>query len=94
VEGLGHIPVVSLAGGTLCLLTSVVMFAAASQERGIWISCTAIVVSMLICSVIPTTNDRKRDQAALYDRVEETLQECPPVTPPMYTARKESDSDA
>jgi len=58
VEGLGHIPVVSLAGGTLCLLTSVVMFAAASQERGIWISCTVIVVSMLICSVMPTTNDR------------------------------------
>jgi hypothetical protein len=64
VEGLGNIPVMSLAGGTLCLLTSVAMFAAASQERGIWISCTVIIVSMLICSVMPTTNDRSESISA------------------------------
>jgi len=54
VEGLGHIPVASLAGGTLCLLTSVVLFAAASQERGVWISCVVIAVSMFVCSVLPS----------------------------------------
>jgi hypothetical protein len=54
VEGLGHIPVASLAGGTLCLLASVVLFAAVSQERGVWISCVAIAVSMLVCSFLPS----------------------------------------
>jgi hypothetical protein len=54
VEGLGHIPVASLAGGTLCLLASVVLFAAVSQERGVWISCVAISVTMLVCSVLPS----------------------------------------
>jgi len=92
VEGLGHIPVASLGSGALCLLTSVVLFAAGSQERAVWISCTAIAVSMLICSIMPTTSVHQRKRATLYNRLEETLQECPPVSPPMYSATKEKDA--
>jgi hypothetical protein len=54
VEGLGHIPVLSLAGGTLCLLASVILFAAAEQERGVWISCVVIAASMFVCSILPS----------------------------------------
>jgi hypothetical protein len=53
VEGLGHIPVLSLAGGTMCLLASVVLFAAAQQERGVWVSCVVIAASMFVCSILP-----------------------------------------
>jgi len=67
VEGLGHIPVASLGGGALCLLTSVVLFAAGSQERVIWISCTAIAVSMLICSIMPTTSVHSKSIFVLID---------------------------
>lgn len=56
VEGLGYIPVASLTGGTLCLLVSVVLYAAASQPRSVWISCAAIFVCMLTSSLVPTTN--------------------------------------
>ena len=67
VEGLGHIPVASLGGGALCLLTSVVLFAAGSQERAVWISCTAIAVSMLICSIMPTTSVHSKSISVLID---------------------------
>lgn len=67
VEGLGHIPVASLGGGALCLLMSVVMFAAGSQERAVWISCTAIAVSMLICSIMPTTSVHSKSISVLID---------------------------
>ena len=67
VEGLGHIPVASLGGGALCLLTSVVLFAARSQERAVWISCTAIAVSMLICSIMPTTSVHSESISVLID---------------------------
>jgi hypothetical protein len=65
VEGLGHIPVASLGGGALCLLMSVILFAAGSQERAVWISCTAIAVSMLICSIMPTTSVHSKSLSAL-----------------------------
>jgi hypothetical protein len=67
VEGIGHIPVASLGGGALCLLTSVVLFAAGSQERAVWISCTAISVSMLICSIMPTTSVHSKSTSVLID---------------------------
>jgi len=60
VEGLGHIPVTSLAGGALCLLVSVVLFAAASQPRVVWISCATIFVGMFACSLVPTTNIHRK----------------------------------
>lgn len=60
VEGLGYIPVASLTGGTLCLLVSVVLYAAASQPRAVWISCAAIFVCMLTSSLVPTTNSHSK----------------------------------
>ncbi|KAI0300518.1 hypothetical protein B0F90DRAFT_1723572 [Multifurca ochricompacta] len=96
VEGLGQVPVASLAGGSLCLLVTVVLFAGASQPHAVWISCTVIAASTLAWSIIPTTNVRsklmpvvssfyasevlitssvERRRAALFDRVEETLQQ-------------------
>jgi hypothetical protein len=56
VEGIGHVPIVSLAGGGLCLLLSVVLFAGASQPHAVWLSCTSIAAGMLAWSVIPTAN--------------------------------------
>lgn len=58
VEGIGHVPIVSLAGGGLCLLLSVVLFAGASQPHAVWLSCTSIAAGMLVWSVVPTTNPR------------------------------------
>jgi hypothetical protein len=60
VEGLGHIPVASLAGGTMCLLVTVVLYAAASQPRGVWISCVAIFVVMLTGSLVPDTDPHSK----------------------------------
>lgn len=86
VEGLGYIPVVSLAGGALCLLMSVMLYAGSSQPRGIWITCSTVFVCMLTFTIMfPTTNSHKRKRAVLYDRVEEALQRCPPVQPPLYS---------
>ncbi|KAI0002474.1 hypothetical protein BJV74DRAFT_601256 [Russula compacta] len=88
-EGLGHIPVASLASGTLCLLASVILFAGASQRHDVWISCTVIAVTMFAFSIFPTTGIRGRRHAALYDRADEMLQDCPPVEPPVYRPPKE-----
>ena len=55
-EGIGHVPVVSLAGGGLCLLVSVVLYASATQPRVVWILCASIAAGILIWSIIPTTN--------------------------------------
>ena len=60
VEGLGGIPVLSLAGGTLCLLLSVILYAGNSQPRGVWISCSTIFVIMITCALFPTTNPHSR----------------------------------
>lgn len=86
VEGVGHVPIVSLAGGGLCLLLSVVLFAGASQPHAVWLSCTSIAAGMLVWSVTPTINPHKRSRVALYDHVEETLELCPPVNPPVFPA--------
>ncbi|KAH9177696.1 hypothetical protein EDB89DRAFT_1430657 [Lactarius sanguifluus] len=86
VEGIGRVPIVSLGGGGLCLLVSVVLFASASQPHAVWVSCASIAVGTLVWSIIPTTNPRKRSRAALYDHVEETLEHCPPVKPPVFPA--------
>ena len=56
VEGVGHVPIVSLAGGGLCLLLSVILFAGASLPHAVWLSCTSIAAGMLLWSVIPATN--------------------------------------
>jgi hypothetical protein len=56
VEGIGQVPIMSLAGGGLCLLLSVVLFAGASQPHAVWLSCTSIAASTLVWSVIPSTN--------------------------------------
>jgi hypothetical protein len=60
VEGLGHIPVASLACGTFCLLVTVVLHAAASQPRSIWISCVTIFVIMFTSSLMPSTNPHSK----------------------------------
>ncbi|KAI9441322.1 hypothetical protein H4582DRAFT_1931829 [Lactarius indigo] len=93
VEGIGRVPIVSLGGGGLCLLVSVVLFAGASQPHAVWISCASIAVGTFVWSIIPTTNPRKRSRAALYDHVEETLEHCPPVKPPVYPAPQGSNSN-
>jgi hypothetical protein len=45
----------------MCLLVSIVLYAAASQLHAVWISCAAIFVNMLASSLVPTgcpvTND-------------------------------------
>ncbi|KAH9042585.1 hypothetical protein EDB85DRAFT_1077592 [Lactarius pseudohatsudake] len=86
VEGIGRVPIASLGGGGLCLLVSVVLFASASQPHAVWVSCASIAVGTVVWSIIPTTNPRKRSRAALYDHVEETLEHCPPVKPPVFPA--------
>lgn len=63
VEGLGHIPVASLVGGTLCLLASVILFAGASQRQSVWISCTAIAVTMVAFSIFPITSNRGKSMS-------------------------------
>jgi len=60
VEGLGHIPVMSLAGGALCLLISVVLYAGNSQPRSIWITCSMIFVGMATVATFPTTNPHSK----------------------------------
>jgi hypothetical protein len=60
VEGLGHIPVASLAGGALCLLVSVVLFAGASQPRVVWISCATIFLCMFASSLVPASNIHRK----------------------------------
>jgi len=84
VQGLGHIPVASLAGGALGLLATVALLAASSQQRGVWISCTTIAVNTLTFAALPTTNAHTRKRSVLYDQVEEMLDICPPVEPPVY----------
>jgi hypothetical protein len=51
VEGLGYIPVLSLAAGTLGLFISVILFAAKTQPRDIWITCCPIFVGILTCAM-------------------------------------------
>lgn len=55
-EGIGHVPIVSLAGGGVCLLVSVVLYAAASQPRVVWVTCASITAGTLVWTLIPTTN--------------------------------------
>ncbi|KAI9441321.1 hypothetical protein H4582DRAFT_2055272 [Lactarius indigo] len=50
VEGIGRVPVVSLGGGGLCLLVSMVLFSGASQPHTVWVSCTSIAVGTLVCA--------------------------------------------
>ncbi|KAH9177697.1 hypothetical protein EDB89DRAFT_1430818 [Lactarius sanguifluus] len=76
---IGRAPIVSLAGGGLCLLVSMVLFAGASQPHAVWVSCASIAVIALLWSIIPTTNPRKRSRATLYDHIEETPEHYPPV---------------
>jgi hypothetical protein len=64
VEGLGHVPVASLAGGTLCLLMSVVLYAGSSQSRGIWITCSTVFVCMVTFALFPTTSSRSKSLIA------------------------------
>jgi hypothetical protein len=67
VEGLGHIPVMSLAGGALCLLMSVMLYAGNSQPRGIWITCSTVFVCMLAFAIFPTTNSHSKSLIAFAD---------------------------
>ena len=67
VEGLGHIPVVSLAGGALCLLMSVMLYAGSSQPRGIWITCSTVFVCMVTFAMYPTTNSHSKSLIAFAD---------------------------
>lgn len=67
VEGLGHIPVLSLAGGTLCLLMSVMLYAGNSQPRGIWITCSTVFFCMLTFAMFPTTNSHSKSLLAFAD---------------------------
>jgi hypothetical protein len=67
VEGLGHVPVASLAGGTLCLLMSVVLYAGSSQPRGIWITCSTVFVCMVTFALFPTTSSRSKSLIAFAD---------------------------
>jgi hypothetical protein len=67
VEGLGHIPILSLAGGTLCLLMSVMLYAGNSQPRGVWIACSTIFVCMITLAILPTTNPHSKLSIAFAD---------------------------
>lgn len=67
VEGLGHIPILSLAGGTLCLLMSVVLYAGNSQPRGIWITCSTVFVIMITFALLPSTNSHSKSLIAFAD---------------------------
>ena len=67
VEGLGYVPIVSLAGGTLCLLMSVMLYAGNSQPRGIWITCSTIFVCMATFAMFPTTNTHSKSLVAIAD---------------------------
>jgi hypothetical protein len=67
VEGLGHIPIVSLAGGALCLLMSVMLYAGSSQPRGIWITCSTVFVCMITLALLPTTNSHSKSLNAFGD---------------------------
>ncbi|KAH9975470.1 hypothetical protein BGW80DRAFT_100073 [Lactifluus volemus] len=68
-----HGPAVSLTGGTLCLLISVILFAGASQPLFICISCITITMSMIVLSIPSTKADKQ--MRAVYDRVEKELPE-------------------
>jgi hypothetical protein len=57
-------PVVSLAGGTLCLLISVILFAWASQPVVICVSCVTINISMIVLS-IPSTRENSTSMSAV-----------------------------
>ncbi|KAH8996624.1 hypothetical protein EDB92DRAFT_1508014 [Lactarius akahatsu] len=92
VEGIGRVPVVSLAGGGLFLLVSMVLFAGASQPHAVWVSCASIAMGTLFWSIIPTTNPRKRSRAALYEYIEETSEHYPPVNPPVFPVPQRSNS--
>lgn len=67
VEGLGHIPILSLGGGTLCLLMSVMLYAGNSQPRGIWITCSTIFVCMITLAILPTTNSHSKSLISFAD---------------------------
>ncbi|KAH9975468.1 hypothetical protein BGW80DRAFT_1297247 [Lactifluus volemus] len=86
VQGPGYVPVISLIGGALCLIASVLLLAGASQPRYIWISCTSITAAMFAFTMIPPGITHKRKRTALFNRVEETLRQCPPVRPPVFSA--------
>jgi hypothetical protein len=59
-----HGPAVSLTGGTLCLLISVILFAGASQPLFICISCITITMSMIVLS-IPSTKANSMSMSAV-----------------------------
>jgi hypothetical protein len=67
VEGLGHIPILSLGGGALCLLMSVMLYAGNTQPRGIWITCSTIFVCMITFALLPTPNSHSKSSIASAD---------------------------
>jgi len=67
VEGLGYIPVLSLAAGTLSMVISVMLYAAKTQPRDIWITCCSIFVCMLTCAILPTTDPHRKSLIAFAD---------------------------
>lgn len=60
VEGLGRVPVMSLAGGTMCLLISVMLYAHSSQPRSVWITSSSLIVVMITSAIFPTTSSSSK----------------------------------
>ncbi|KAI0254509.1 hypothetical protein BJV78DRAFT_1351061 [Lactifluus subvellereus] len=99
LQGLGGVPdlplgvqsvggsVVSLAGGTLCLLASVILFARSSQPHGVWVSCTAIATIIIVYSIFPGIQ-AYLIKRTLYGRIEKMLPVCPPIEPPACSTSK------
>jgi hypothetical protein len=67
VEGLGHVPVISLAGGALCLFMSVMLYAGNSQPRDIWITCSTVFVCMFAFAIFPTADSQSKSLIAFAD---------------------------
>jgi hypothetical protein len=52
LPGFSLVPLLTIAIGTLCLLVSVLAFAATSQLLGVWVSCLAITGTALLLLLI------------------------------------------
>ena len=52
LPGFAIVPLTAIAIGTVCLLSSVLTFAATSQLRGVWVTCVGIAGTTLLLMLI------------------------------------------
>ncbi|KAI0041229.1 hypothetical protein FA95DRAFT_1611166, partial [Auriscalpium vulgare] len=75
IQGTRLLPISAMGGGALCLLLSVLCFAASTQRRFVWISCATFAALTVVWSLLPGASEMRRIRAARLQGVKESLEE-------------------